>query len=118
MRSEAQAPQGRHGEVHPETDHVRVHDRGVLARPRLRAAEGREAFDAGEDLGDDRNDFEARGVRFQAAARAPVRVRPVPTPTTNWVLSLTRDANVARLANRETVGTEGLRHPRSTPDHG
>ena len=39
---------------------------------------------------------------------APVRVRPVPTPTTNWVLSLTRDANVARLANRETVGTEGL----------
>jgi len=36
----------------------------------------------------------------------------VPTPTTNWVLSLTRDANVARLANRETAGTEGLRHPK------
>src|SRR5438093_7523885 len=30
---------------------------------RLWAAEGREAFDAGEDLGDDRNDFEARGDR-------------------------------------------------------
>src|SRR2546427_81536 len=43
---------------------------------------------------------------------APVRVRPVPTPTTNWVLSLTRDENVARLANRETAGTEGLRHPK------
>jgi hypothetical protein len=49
---------------------------------------------------------------------APVRLRPGPTPTTNWVLSLTRDANGARLANRETVGTEGVRHPRSTPGHG
>ena len=36
----------------------------------LWAAEGREAFDAGEDLGDYRNDFDARVVLFQAAARA------------------------------------------------
>ena len=39
-------------------------------------------------------------MRFQAAARAPVRVRPVPTPTTNWIPS------------NQTAGTEGLRHPK------
>src|SRR5262249_59814060 len=34
------------------------------------AAEGLEAFDAGKDLGDDRDDLDAGVVLFQAAARA------------------------------------------------
>ena len=39
----------------------------------LGAAEGFEAFDAGEDFGDDRDDLDARVVLFQAAARARER---------------------------------------------
>jgi len=53
--------------------------------------------------------IEAISMRGSCSFRrrpAPVRVSPVPTPTTKWVLSLTRDENVARLANRETAATE------------